>query len=213
MTRTMEKRARWLGSALLLACAMTACGKDSPDAVQATTRLAPEAPSLEALPDCDEMASLLGGLVDGLVPVDDSESGQGKHRDGAIYGVGCTWMTPRTRSDNIFEAVKGGSLTVGITVSELPQDPVEDEAIMRGMGMVFDDPRAKAVGGYVVTLDSSFDPAAPLGIVGPQVLIGPTTIVFAAGGLYLGEVEELATITNDRAIGTSVALYEAIRDR
>ncbi|GAB3345499.1 lytic murein transglycosylase [Marilutibacter aestuarii] len=198
---------------MLTACTMCACGADSPGAAPTAGALSPRAPSLEALPDCDEMAALLGGLVDGLVPVDDAESGQGKHRDGAIYGVGCTWLTPRAKSDSVFEAVKGGSLAVGITVSNLPADPADDEAVMREMGMIFDDPRAEAVGGYVVTLDSAFDPAAPLGIMGPQLVIGPTTIIITAGGLYLGEVEELAPITNDRAIDASVALYEAIRER
>ncbi|MBB1061734.1 lytic murein transglycosylase [Marilutibacter spongiae] len=213
MTTRTGRRAEWIAGVVLTACALCACGADAPDAAPTARALSPEeAPSFEALPDCDEMALLLGGLVDGLVPADGAESGQGKHGDSYTYGVSCTWLTPRTRSDNAFEAVKGGSLAVGITVSELPRDP-DDEAIMRGMGMVFDDPRAEAIGGYVVTMDRSFDPAAPLGIVGPQVVIGPTTIIATAGGLYLGEVEELAPITNDRAIGASVALYEAIRER
>lgn len=196
---------------LLLACGLGGCGDEAGSGGQADpdAEAVVWAPSLDALPDCDEMPALLGGLVDGLIPVDDEENGQSKYRNGPVHGVSCAWLTPKAKSESPFEAINGGSFAVSITVDERPND----EAVLRQMGLVVDDPRVEAIGGYVVSMDKSFDPSEPLGMVGPQVIVGRTTVVINGGGVYLQRVEELAPITNGRAIGASVDLYKALRDR
>lgn len=197
--------------ALLLACALQACGEGAapPEgAASEAARAASPPPAFEALPDCNEMSSLLGGLVDGLIPVTDDSGAQGKHRDGALYGVGCNWLTPPMPSERPFEVVRGGTLAVGITVGGTTQD----EAALRRMELVYDDPRAAAIGGYVV-MGKPLDLNAPLGVPGPLLIVGETTISVAGSGVYLQPSGELAPITLDRAIAVSVGLYRALQLR
>ncbi|KAF0804004.1 soluble lytic murein transglycosylase [Alcanivorax xiamenensis] len=190
---------------LFAAFVLTGCGDDesSGDAGAATATL----PSYGRIPDCGDMATTLGDLVSGLTPADDDdELGRYQHDD--RYGVNCTWLTPRTQSDNAFEMVKGGSLAVSITVD--PQGS-SDEKTLRDLGMVYDDPRVEELGGYVVDMGGKLDPGAQLGMIGPQVVVGRVNVSFAAGGLYLQKVEELKVITNDRVIEAAVALHRSLR--
>ncbi|CUR44949.1 hypothetical protein SAMN05877962_1044 [Alloalcanivorax xenomutans] len=190
---------------LFAALVLSGCGDDesSGDANTAAATL----PAYERIPDCDGLAALLGDLVSGLTPADD-DGEPGRYQEDGRYGVNCTWLTPRVRNDNAFEMVKGGSLTVGITVD--PRDS-SDEKTLRDLGMVYDDARVEALGGYVVDMGGKLDPAAQLGMVGPQVVVGHVNISFAAGGLYLQKVEELRNVTNDRVIEAAVTLHRSLR--
>lgn len=162
-------------------------------------------PSLEQLPDCGRIATTLGPLIEGLVLV--AEEGDGRYDNVTVYGVSCTWLSQELTSGNVFEMVKGGGLSVGISVDEVPSD----EEMLRQMGMVYDDPRVKEIGGFIVDVSKKLDPSEQLSIVGPQVVVGRVTIIAAAGGIALQKVESMQGITNDQAIQSAVALHKSLR--
>lgn len=189
----------------LLALALVISGCDDDSGPGAGPQAGYVVPTLEQLPGCDRIAATLGPLVEGLVPAE--EEGDGRYDNVSVYGVSCTWLSEEMTSGNAFEIVKGGGLSVGISVDEVPPD----EAMLRQMGMVYDDPRAEEIGGFVVDMSKKLVPSEQLGIVGPQVVVGRVTIIAAAGGIALQKVESMQGITNDQAIQSAIALHEALR--
>ena len=108
---------------------------------------------------------------------------------------------------DISQQVKGGGLSIGISVDETPSD----EQMLRKMGMVHDDARAEDIGGFVVDVSERMDPSAQLGIIGPQVVVGRVTVTATAAGIALQKVESMEYITNDQAIEAAIAIHRMLR--
>ncbi|MCQ4257900.1 lytic murein transglycosylase [Stutzerimonas stutzeri] len=188
---------------MTFALAISGCDGDSSADSGSSAGYVP--PTLEQVPTCNQIAATLGPMVDGLVLVEQEDGG--RYDNETVYGISCTWLSQETQSGNVFDTVKGGSLTLGLSVDPEPSD-VE---LLRQMGMVYDDERVEAIGGFVLDISRQLDPAAQLGIVGPQVVVGRVTITTAAGGIALQKVESLRGITNDLAIAGSVAVHKMLR--
>ncbi len=192
-----------LPALLLLALFTSGCDDESDPGSDPSTGYVP--PSLEQLPDCDTIAATLGPMVEGMKLVE--EEGGGRYDNVSVYGIGCTWLSPEMQSGNAFEMVKGGGLTIAISVDQEPSDAT----LLRQMGMVYDDHRVEDIGGFVIDLSKQLDPAAQLSIIGPQVVVGRVTITVAAGGVALQKVESMQGITNDQAIRGAVAVHNMLR--
>ncbi len=192
-----------LPALLALALVTGGCDDDSEPASDPSAGYVP--PTLEQLPNCNQIAATLGPMVEGLVLVDEEDGG--RYNNVSVYGIGCTWLSQETQSGNAFEVVKGGSMAIGITIDQEPQDAT----LLRQMGMVYDDHRVEEIGGFVVDPSKQMDPAAQLGIIGPQVVVGRVTVTTAAGGIVLQKVESMRGITNDQAIEGAVAVHNMLR--
>lgn len=192
-----------LPTLLVLALATSGCDDEGAPGSDPSAGYVP--PTLEQLPDCNKIAATLGPIVDGLVLVEEEDGG--RYDNVSVYGIGCTWLSKEMQTGNAFEMVKGGGLAIGITIDQEPQDAT----LLRQMGMVYDDHRVEEIGGFVVDLSKQMDPAAQLGIIGPQVVVGRVTVTTAAGGIVLQKVESMQGITNDQAIEGAVAVHNMLR--
>jgi hypothetical protein len=189
----------------LLALALVTSGCDDEGDPGADPSAGYVPPTLEQLPNCNQIAATLEPMVDALVLVGEEDGG--RYDNVSVYGIGCTWLSQETQSGNVFEVVKGGSLAVGITVDQEPSD----DQLLRQMGMVYDDHRVEEIGGFVIDLSKQMDPAAQLSIIGPQVVVGRVTVTAGAGGIALQKVESMQGITNDQAIEGAVAVHKMLR--
>lgn len=188
---------------LALALVTGGCDDDGDPGADPSADYVP--PTLEQLPNCNQIGATLGPVIDGLVLVDEEDGG--RYDNVNVYGINCTWLSKETQSGNAFEMVKGGGLAIAISVDPEPSDAM----LLRQMGMIYDDHRVEDIGGFVVDPSKQLDPAAQLGIVGPQVVVGRVTVTAAAGGIALQKVESMRGITNDQAIEGAVAVHKMLR--
>ena len=191
----------------MLFVSLVGCGDDKAqnDANNPASKTGYVAPSYEDMPDCGQVSAIMGDLVAGLIPVEGDE--YGPYNNGSQYGTSCIWLTQESQSPNPFEAIKVGSFGITIVVEQDP--PIE--ADLRTLGWVYDDPRVEALNGFVVDATKQLDLSAPVAVVGPQVVVGNVSIVFAATGVALQQTEGLRQITNDRAIDAGVRLHKSLR--
>lgn len=194
-----------IGSALLFA-SLAGCSDDkAPDTDHPSPNAGYTAPSFEDMPDCAEVSALLGDLVAGLIPAEGDEYGPYNHD--TQYGTSCVWLTQESQSSNAFEAIKAGSFGITIVVEQSP--PIE--ADLRSLGWVYDDSRVEAINGFVVDPTKKLDLSAPVAVIGPHVVVGNTSIIFAATGVALQHTDGLQHVTNDRAIDAGVRLQKSFR--
>ncbi|MCD9097334.1 hypothetical protein LU699_07795 [Luteimonas fraxinea] len=187
---------RTSGRLVLLAvavCAFAACDKNEAEAPQPPTASGPQLvsapPPRDALPNCPHLASALGGLVDGLEAVDDAGTRQDTPES---YGISCAWRAPDD----------GAAIGAIVIVDNEPLTAHD----MQRAGMYVEDPRVAALGGFVAIPDALLDGNAPLGPVGPQVIVGPVTVTLASNGRG-----RAAEITLDQAIDGAVAVHRSMR--
>lgn len=192
-----------LPALLALALVTSGCDGDGDPGADASAGYVP--PTLEQLPNCNQIGVTLGPMIDGLALVDEEDGG--RYDNVSVYGISCTWLSKEMQSGNAFEMVKGGGLSIGISVDPEPSDA----KLLRQIGMIYDDHRVEDIGGFVVDPSKQLDPAAQLGIVGPQVVVGKVTVIAAAGGIALQKVESMQGITNDQAIEGAVAVHKMLR--
>ncbi|MDR6990347.1 hypothetical protein [Luteimonas sp. 3794] len=182
-----------LGLLAVAVCAFAACGKDDSDASQQPTASGPQLvsapPPREALPDCSRLASALGDMVAGLDAVDDAGTRQDTPES---YGLSCAW---RSQAD--------GAAVGAIVIVD--NEPLTANDMQRA-AMYVEDPRVTALGGFVAIPDALLDGNAPLGPVGPQVIVGPVTVTLASNGR--GRAAEL---TLDQAVDGAVAVHRSMR--
>jgi len=93
--------------------------------------------------DCDQVAAVVGGLIDGL-PLDTEYSYIQSD------AVACIWATPTDAVDDLTD-IQRFSVDITEGSEEIP-DP--DEAAELGMDMYFSDARLDAVGGVGLWLDA-----------------------------------------------------------
>lgn len=182
-----------LGLLAVAVCAFAACGKEDADATPPATASGPQLvsapPPRDALPDCPRLASALGGMVEGLDVVD----GAGTRQDSPeSYGISCAW---RSQED-------GAAVGAIVIVDHAPLTAHD----MQRAGMYVEDPRVSALGGFIAIPDALLDGNAPLGPVGPQVIVGPVTVTLASNGR--GRAAEL---TLDQAVDGAVAVHRSMR--
>ncbi|WP_454913987.1 lytic murein transglycosylase [Stutzerimonas chloritidismutans] len=190
---------------VLLSFALAASGCSEEEGTASISKAANAAPTLEQLPKCERIAARLTPLLDGLALVDQDDGG--RYDNVTVYGISCSWLSQEMQSGDISQQVKGGGLSIAISVDETPSD----EQMLRKLGMVHDDPRVEDIGGFVVDVSKRMDPSAQLGIVGPQVVVGRVTVTATAAGIALQKVESMQHITNDQAIEAAIAIHRMLR--
>ncbi|MEZ3186567.1 lytic murein transglycosylase [Stutzerimonas xanthomarina] len=190
---------------VLLSLALAASGCSEEEGSASIPKAANAAPTLEQLPKCERIAARLTPLLDGLTLVDQDDGG--RYDNVTVYGISCSWLSREMQNADISQQVKGGGLSIGISVDETPSD----EQMLRKMGMVHDDARAEDIGGFVVDVSERMDPSAQLGIIGPQVVVGRVTVTATAAGIALQKVESMEYITNDQAIEAAIAIHRMLR--
>jgi len=182
-----------LGLLAIAVCAFAACGQEDTDAPPQPAASGPQLisapPPRDALPDCPRLASVLGGMVDGLDAVDDAGTRQDSPES---YGISCAW---RSQGD-------GAALGAIVIVDNEPLTAHD----MQRAGMYVEDPRVAALGGFIAIPDALLDGNAPLGPVGPQVIVGPVTVTLAGNGRG-----RAAEITLDQAVDGAVAVHRSMR--
>jgi len=179
-----------LGLLAIAVCAFVACGTDEAPSPAATgPQLIAAPPPPDALPDCVRLASVLGGLVTGLDAVDEAGTRQDAPES---YGISCAWRAPDD----------GAAVGVIIIVDREPLTATD----MQRAGLYAEDPRVAALGGFVAIPDGLLDGNAPLGPVGPQVIVGAVTVTLAGNGRGRAEA-----ITLDQAVDGAVAVHRLMR--
>ncbi|MFV0625414.1 hypothetical protein ACBY01_15575 [Sphingomonas sp. ac-8] len=204
LNRTSKSPLAWA----MISCTMllASCASGEAEHTTDANEQASAAPSADRLPACDDIAKAIGAPVAGMGGMPDAESGP--WRDGDKYGVKCTWGTSAAirvangQPGSVRDIGDMGTVTLHIGVN----DNVMTESEVRSAGKVFDDPRAKAIGGWIMA-DPGLDLAAKAALAPPQVNVGATTISVGAAN---SSAPELASITNDWAIDAAVATYRLI---
>lgn len=182
-----------IGLLALAVSTLVACGDN---AEPASTPPAPSGPHIvsappppEALPGCTAIATALGDLVTGFEVVDEA----GTRQDGdASYGISCAWRN----------AADGGAFGAIVIVDREPLTAAD----MQRAGLYAEDARVSALGGFVAIPDGLLDGKAPLGPVGPQVIVGPVTVTIAGNGRGTA-----GAITLDQALYAAVAVHRLMR--
>jgi len=182
-----------LGLLAVAVSLLAACSQDEGAAQQTPATSGPHLvsapPPADALPDCTRIASAVGDLVTGLTAVDDAGARQ-ESNDG--YGLSCAWR----------DANDGAALGVIILVDHQPLTAAD----MQRAGLYAEDPRVSALGGFVAIPDGLLDGKAPLGPIGPQVIVGPVTVTVAGNGRGRAE-----TVTLDQAVDGAIAVHRLMR--
>lgn len=178
-----------VGLLVLAMAALVGCsGEDRPAAASGPQLIAAPPPP-DALPDCAGIASALDGLVDGLAMVDAAGTPQ---ETPDSYGISCAWRA----------ADDGAALGAFVIVDRVPLTASD----MQRAGLYAEDPRVSALGGFVAIPDGLLDGNAPLGPVGPQVIVGPVTVTLASNGRG-----HAADFTLDQAIDGAMAIHRLMR--
>lgn len=164
-------------------------------------------PPASALPDCDDVAALTDGFVEGWLLAKDSGPWQHNNDRYHSYGVECSWLSPRTQSGNVAEMMQGAAFSVLINVHPARQT----EAEARSTGMVVDDRAVEDIGAYLV-FPGHLEFDKPVGAIAPDVVKGKISIAIGQSGMMLvNEIDEGKPMTNRRAVDTAVAVHRLIR--
>ncbi|MFB2556815.1 hypothetical protein [Herbiconiux liangxiaofengii] len=159
--------------------------------------------SADGFPSCDEVKAALGPVVAGLVEIADTENGVANGSDGPA--LGCGWYTTAT-ADGSTDLASYGAISLGVS-----HDPTYTEESMQPLGWNVDDPRVTAAGAWALKVGGGYDPAAQLDATGVQVVRGDVVVVLTSGGVVLQDVPELASLTNEWALGAGVAVLDLMR--
>jgi len=179
---------------------------DQPVASGATTAPAPatddpsSSTAADGFPTCDEVKAALGPEVAGLIELAGSENGVATGADGPA--LGCAWHTPETDGSNI-DVEEYGGISIGIS-----RDPDYTEESMQPLGWNVDDARVAAAGAWALKVGGAYDPADQLDVTGVQVVRDGVVVVLTSGGVALQDVPQLASLTNEWALGAGVAALD-----
>lgn len=210
-SRSLHRGALAGVTALLLAAG--GCTADQAAAATAETATRTVKSSLlvaDQLPDCPQVAAAVGSLVSDWV-LTPSDGSNGVEPDGTFdagdsYGVSCTWFTKNALSSDLEMMKEGG---FGITISVDRSHPQKEEDL-RSVDLVFDDPRAQAIGGFVIG-EPTMALDEQIKMPGPEVVVGNIRVGTISVGLALQKIEAHRRITNDRAIDAAVAVHKILR--
>lgn len=203
LNRTLSRR---LSFTTLFGVLLAGCSFFEAEGVKEDVAQRAAVPLPDQLPPCDDIAKSIGAPIAALRTMPSSEPE--KWRDGDKHGVLCTWGTDTAiraeqgQVNSISDIQNVGTVTLQISVN----DNVMVESDARSVSRAFDDPRAKAIGGWIMA-DSNLDLAGKLGMAPPQVNVGVTTISI---GVANNSAPELNSITNDWAIDAAVKVHRMI---
>lgn len=161
-------------------------------------------PDGEGYPTCDEVKAALGPAVEGLVELEASENGESTGVDGPE--LGCAWHTQETNSSSL-DLEEYGGISLGIS-----RDPSYTEESMEPLGWIVQDPRVSAAGAWALKVGGAYDPAEQLDVTGVQVVRDGVVVVLTSGGVALQDVPQLASLTNEWALGAGVAVLDLMDD-
>lgn len=196
--RRLSLLAPFLLSAVVLAgCSAPAEPAPSPSEVPAeagqsaegvTSGEAPTA-GLPNMSDCDQVAAVVGDLVEGI-PFDPEYSSVQSD------AIGCVWATPADGVDALTDIQR-----FSVDITEGSDDiPDPDEAAQYGMDMYFTDPRLDALGGVGLWLDA--DSAAVGGGTGSVLVPGVEIVVSDSRWGQEGRLDK------DRLVTIALALLD-----
>jgi hypothetical protein len=152
------------------------------------------------LPTCDEVKAALGSAVEQLVELDGSDNGVTTGADGPE--LGCAWHTKEV-ADASTDLDQYGGISIGVS-----RDPDYTEDSMEPLGWTVDDPRVSAADAWALKVGGGYDPADQLDATGVQVVKDGIVVVLTSGGVVLQDVPELASLTNEWALGAGVDVLE-----
>jgi hypothetical protein len=155
----------------------------------------------DGFPTCDEVKAALSPALDDLIVIEPSENGVS---GGDNPSLTCSWHTPETNSDNINVEEYGG-ISVGIE-----RDPSYTEESMEPLGWVVDDPQVAAAGAWALKVGGAYNPTDQLDATGVQVVRDGIVVVLTSGGVALQDVPQLASLTNEWAMGAGVKLLDLV---
>jgi len=182
-----------LGLLALALSTLIACKDEGGDAQAPAAHRGPQVvaapPPPDALPGCSAIETALGALTQGLEIVDPDGSRQASDES---YGISCAWRN----------AADGGAFGAIVIVDREPLTAAD----MQRAGLYAEDARVSALGGFVAIPDGLLDGNAPLGPVGPQVIVGPVTVTIAGNGRGTA-----GAITLDQALDAAVAVHRLMR--
>lgn len=153
---------------------------------------------VDGFPTCDEVKAAIGSVVEELIELEGTENGVSTGADGP--SLTCAWHTKETNSENINIEEYGG-ISVGVS-----RDPEYTEESMGSLGWNVDDPRVSAAGAWAVKVGGGYDPADQLDVAGVQVVREGIVVVLTSGGVALQDVPQLASATNEWALGAGVSV-------
>jgi len=159
--------------------------------------------SPDGFPTCDEVKSALGSPVDGLVEIEDSENGVTSGADGP--SLGCSWYTTETANGST-DLEQYGFISVGVS-----HDDEYTEESMESLGWNVDDARVAGAGAWALKVGGGYNPADQLDATGVQVVRDGVVVVLTSGGAALQDVPQLASMTNEWALGAGVSVLELTR--
>lgn len=196
-------------AALALVAALASCGADTDGGTNAAAPADPATgmfPSPADLPDCQRIQAAAGAFLTGWALVDDSGP-WGSVAD-RKHGISCTWLSPRSQSDNAFDMVQGASFGV-MVIADLDMQSKSD---LQSIGWAVEDPAVDALGGYIAFPGGALDFDKQLRPVGPQVIVGKVSVGLAQAGVMLvNDIEEGRPMTNRRAVDIAIAVQELVR--
>ncbi|KZE89211.1 hypothetical protein [Microbacterium sp. TNHR37B] len=186
-----------LSAVVLTGCSAPAEPAPSPSEVPAeagqsaeggTSGEAPTA-GLPNISDCDQVAAVVGDLVEGI-PFDPEYSSVQSD------AIGCVWATPADGVDALTDIQR-----FSVDITEGSDDiPDPDEAAQYGMDMYFTDPRLDALGGVGLWLDA--DSAAVGGGTGSVLVPGVEIVVSDSRWGQEGRLDK------DRLVTIALALLD-----
>jgi hypothetical protein len=157
----------------------------------------------DGFPSCDEVKSALAPALDSLVEIDPSENGVKSGSDGPE--LVCSWLTPETANSSP-DLVQYGGLSLGIS-----RDPSYTEESMEPLGWNVQDARVTAAGAWALKVGGGYNAADQLDATGVQVVRDGTVVVLTSGGVVLQDIPQLASLTNEWAMGAGVTLLELMK--
>lgn len=193
-----------LAAIVLTGCSGTAADEEpnKPAVAEAEGSSPTPTSSPDGFPTCDEVKSALGAPVEGLVEIEDSENGVTSGADGP--SLGCSWYTTETANGST-DLEQYGFISVGVS-----HDDEYTEESMDSLGWNVDDARVAGAGAWALKVGGAYNPTDQLDITGVQVVKDGVVVVLTSGGAALQDVPQLASMTNEWALGAGVAVIELV---
>jgi hypothetical protein len=188
---------------VLSGCSASGAQNTSEQPISSVENTSTPSASSDGYPSCDEVKAALGPALDSLIELDGSENGVSTGADGP--SLACSWFTPETDGSSIHVEQYGG-ISLGIS-----RDPEFTEERMEPLGWNVEDPRVSGADAWAVKVGGGYDPNDQLDVTGVQVVRDGIVVVLTSGGVALQDVEGLASLTNDWALGAGVAVLELMK--
>ena len=177
----------------------TASGAEAPIEPAPDTSATP-GDGTDGFPTCGEVKAVLGPVVGGLIEIEESDNGVSTGSDGP--SLGCAWFTPETTGQR-YDLGEYGGISIGVF-----RDPEFTEESTEPLGWNVDDPRVSAADAWALKVGGNYNAADQLDATGVQVVRDGIVVVLTSGGVVLQDVPQLASLTNEWALGAGVKILD-----